>query len=585
MSWYRRKADWILMGALAVCALCGLQPLAAEPPCLIPKTGETAALQASPQVAELPFFTQVEVKETPAELRQALEHGRLKDAKPIPWVEPPRIDAVADRIDTPLVVNYARHTLNGQPVKLRNYYDPKTGDGMLTGPTLRFPASDGARTLRVLLQNKLLCPDGEDCRCNRPGHVHGPDKLVFNITNLHTHGLHVSPQPPQDDVLLNVMPQCESQVDIKIPAGHHPGTYWYHAHRHGSTAIQLSSGMAGALIIEGRLDAELRQRGIDERLFVFQQISHKNGVLESFNDIGKNAVTSINGQINPDILLRSGQVERWRFINGGFEEVLPLALVRECNGEPGCDPSREYPLYLIAVDGITIRSAPQPRNVVQLAAGNRADVLVKLTEPGRYRLVKVPGSRVEGETEPLQYVATVEVAPQGVDMPIPSSLPVEAPADVDASQAIPRPPVVFSVKEGDEEDEFLIDGKKFSMDEPAYTPKLNTVEAWTVYNCSTQMHPFHIHVNPFQVTEIGEPGEPGGPGDKVMRNPPGDRIWHDTLMIPKGVIRKVDGKEVIVPGHIKMLTRYENYTGRFVLHCHILVHEDKGMMALVEIKP
>jgi FtsP/CotA-like multicopper oxidase with cupredoxin domain len=572
------------MGVLAVSALCGLRPLAAQPPCLIPKTEGPAALQALPETtesAELPPFTQVEVKETPAELRQALEHGRLKDAPLIPWVEPPRIDAVEGLIDTPLVVDYAEHELNGQPVKLRNYYDPKTGQGMLTGPTLRFPASERARTLRVLLQNHLPCPPGEDCRCDRPGHVHGPDKLVFNITNLHTHGLHVSPQPPQDDVLLNVMPGCSSQVEVKIPAGHLPGTFWYHAHRHGSTAIQLSSGMAGALIVEGRLDAELRQRGIGERLFVFQQISHKNGALEHFEDIGRNAVTSINGQINPDILLKSGQVERWRFINGGFEEVLPLALVRECRvDEPGCDPAREYPLYLIAVDGITIRSAPQPKTVVQLAAGNRADVLVKLTEPGRYRLVKVPGRRVEGETESLQYVATVEVAPQGTDMPIPQSLPVEAPPDIDASQAIPRPPVVFSVKEGDEEDEFLIDGRKFSMDQPAYTPKLNTVEAWTVYNCSTQMHPFHIHVNPFQVTEIGEPEF-----DEVIPYPPGRRIWHDTLIIPQGVVRKVDGKDVIIPGHIKMLTHYEYYTGRFVLHCHILTHEDKGMMALVEIKP
>lgn len=542
--------------------------------CLIPKQVQ-ASKESLAHGAEKPlYFAHMEVPLTARQRTEQLAHSRLKNARTEDWFEPSEVVSENDKIDTTLKIAYGHNTLGGVPVELRAYVDPKTGKGMLTGPTLRFKASDQARVLRVHLVNALPCLT-EKCSCQPPAKEHAvhamemdPDK-VRNNTNLHTHGLHVSPKPPQDNVFLDLGPGCDEQVEIKIPAGHLPGTFWYHAHRHGSTALQLASGMGGALIIEGKMDAELKQKGIAERLLVFQQISYKKGDdgvgrLETSDDVGLNVNTTINGQLKPKIVLHRGQVERWRMIHAGFNELLPVRLI------PADRPAETVPQYLLAVDGITLHNAPVKMDVVELGAGNRADVLVRVDQPGTYRLVKEEAMRVAGEPEPDQDLAEVVVLPDGNEMPIPTSVIVEAPKDVTGTVAKQRR-AIFSVEKG----AFLINGKSFQDGVVDFDPKLGTVEEWTVYNCSTQDHPYHIHVNPFQITELGVPGKT----PEVF--PPGKRVWRDTLLIPKG---KKDGKNII-PGYFKMLTHYENFDGRFVLHCHILLHEDAGMMSLVEIKP
>lgn len=128
------------------------------------------------------------------------------------------------------------------PVELRSY------GGCPTGPTIEV---DPGTVLRVDLNNKLSTDD-PTCQPNPPAYLHlYPGVGCFNTSNLHTHGLHVSPAGNSDNVLLNIAPQTSFPYEINIPYDHPAGTFWYHAHRHGSTAMQVASGESGVLIVRG----------------------------------------------------------------------------------------------------------------------------------------------------------------------------------------------------------------------------------------------------------------------------------------------------------------------------------------------
>src|SRR5690349_12356967 len=155
-----------------------------------------------------------------------------------PLLQPLAIQSATGRLDATLDVAYATNEVAGCEVKLRSY------NGKLTGPTLRAKPGD---TLYIKMKNSLP-PEP---------HSHAGDHNIphgFNSTNLHTHGLHVSPSDNSDNVFREIGPGQSFDYVIAVPKNHAPGTFWYHAHLHGSTALQVSSGMAGMLIIEGGID-------------------------------------------------------------------------------------------------------------------------------------------------------------------------------------------------------------------------------------------------------------------------------------------------------------------------------------------
>jgi FtsP/CotA-like multicopper oxidase with cupredoxin domain len=586
-------AATLALAALAVIAAgARLSPLAAQTshivqtdagPCDLAPPPRAAAKATGGEQGEL--LPSVEIPES-AEARLAhLKASALFAAPTERWVDPPEIKR--DRIiDTTLRIAYAKNKVNGQDVHLRSYLLPD-GRATIPAPTFRFQGSDVERHLRVLVKNDLPCNGGKPgdptckpTKCTFHGHEHAdpnnPANFRLNDTNLHVHGLHVSPRPPQDDVLLTVEPGCQYQVDVRIPKDHLAGTGWYHPHQHGSTALQLASGMAGALILEGDIDRVPEVQAAKEKVFVFQQLSYDpaTGTSEDFKKLDRNwnakKITLINGQVKPLIVLRRGEVQRWRFINAGFFEVLPIRLAVQGRGAP---------LHVIAVDGITLpRRRPVER--VDLAPGNRADVMVKLDEVGNYYLYKSESMRQNGVLDESQILAQVDVVPETKEMKLPDVLPGDRIQPIDETAAKPRSPLYFSARRDERLNRlrFIVNGRDFDPMRVDQTLKLGATEEWTVFNCTDQDHPFHIHVNPFQVSEYTTPD-----GQTVRISDPKQRPWHDTFLIPKG--RKVtrDGKEVIIPGHFKLLTRYDDFDGRFVLHCHILTHEDQGMMQLIDI--
>lgn len=331
-----------------------------------------------------------------AALQQFINTQGLKDfANPPEPSSPPTSEAA--RLD--LVVDYASITVLGCPARLRTY------NGRIVGPTIRARPGD---TIHLRLINKLPAPAPGELppHPQQPapaGHAGHGLPFSFNVTNLHTHGLHVAPQGPvdpstgktpfeSDNVLLELGPGEQQDYRIHIDDDHPAGTFWYHAHVHGSTAVQLSSGMAGALIIEGGgaengdLDTvpAIGRVKDNQKIFVLQQLAYdETGKVEQFETINRvQRPTLINGQLVPVIRMRPGEVQRWRFIHSGVQENIALAL----DG---------HAIYEVAADGITLgRSVPWAEapvsgalaeNTLFLSPGYRSDVLVKARppEPGR----------------------------------------------------------------------------------------------------------------------------------------------------------------------------------------------------------
>lgn len=471
-------------------------------------------------------------------------------ADPPAFAEPEERRSVDRVLETRLEVGYATNMLDGREVTLRSY------EGGLTGPTLRLRAGD---TLRVRLDNTLPAVASDhahgaaDAASGAHGAAHANLPHGFNNTNLHTHGLHVSPSGNSDNVLLNIGPGESFDYEFRIPEDHPPGTYWYHPHLHGSVALQVASGMAGALIIEGALDAVPEIAAARDRVMVFQTTAvDDTGRLEDFATLfDMQAETDrhfVNGLNRPVIEMRPGEVQRWRLIHAGYEQFMPIAV----DG---------HQLVQIEMDGNAFE-APRTVDGVLLAPGNRTSVMIRAGAPGDY-LVRRSAFQQGSADLPEEDLLILRVRGAPMDMALPSGPLPQSPllAPIADDEITGRRTLTLEVAtvEGQYQDLlFEIDGRGFDHDRIDQRVRLGAVEEWTFVNRTGFPHPMHIHVNPFQVIAVN-----GAPVD--------DRMWLDTAIVPAN-------------GSLTMRTRFQTYTGTFVLHCHILPHEDLGMMQIVSIE-
>jgi suppressor of ftsI len=396
-----------------------------------------------------------------------------------------------------------------------------TYNGQYMPPTLRFRPGD---TVKVAFDNRLDVP-------------------MDMITNLHTHGLHVSPSGHSDNIFLTILPGETFHYTYRVPRDQPSGTYWYHPHFHGLTAPQTAGGMSGVMIVDGLqrfLPPKLRH--ITERVIALKDFQVDGDAIVTLGvTIGAATNRTINGQLNPTIRIRPGEVQLWRLANISANIYYKLHL-------------QGAQFHVIATDGIPVRRVFSASSLI-IAAGNRFDVLVRGGPPGSTQLQTLAYSTgPAGNQFPQTNLATV--ISQGRPRP-PVALPTTfAPTeDLSHVRVAARHTVVFS--ENTAGTEFFINGKQFDENRVDVRSRVNTVEEWTIRNTSDEQHTFHIHVDDFQLMSVnGRPQQTHG--------------LQDTVTMP-------------ALGQIVIRIHFTDFTGKTVFHCHILNHEDAGMMAVVQI--
>ena len=453
-----------------------------------------------------------------------------------PLVEPEVRRSLNGELRTTLQVRYTYKDIGGYRLSLRSY------EGTIPGPTLRVRPGD---VLRIRLVNDLPPnPDPMPADMALPHH--------FNTTNFHFHGSHVSPAGIADNIFRSMEPGQSYEIEIVIPADHPRGTYWYHPHHHGSADVQMTSGMAGALIIEGDFDDIPEIAWATEHVLLLNEVLFDyRGTIETYDTVWPEAAPrflSVNGQRDPIIRMRPGEVQRWRIIHAGHEDNLHVALDK-------------HALHAIAFDGVRKPDIDRAESLL-MAPGQRADVLVQAGAAGSYALRAIENN--QGYASPVGALARLVVEGEPLPMRLPAALggaPFAAIRDVEITN---RRRLTLSVEQPEspasanyQEFTYLICGRRFDPDRVDQRIPLGAIEEWTVVNEHDNDHIFHIHTNPFQMVAVN--------GEKLAR-----QDWRDTVVVPRN-------------GSVTFRSRFLDFTGRFVLHCHMMNHEELGMMQVVEV--
>jgi FtsP/CotA-like multicopper oxidase with cupredoxin domain len=556
-------------------------------------------------------------------------NGPARDETPDPCTRPAAGSTVADPQDLRsrdgiLEVNLAIHNHREADGSIRYCYTldkPGLADGA-QAPTLRLHPGD----LLVLHLSNALTDLGTNVAAGGPfcrapiGANRGPcsgGAMTALSTNLHFHGLTVPPVCHQDDVLKTLIQPGDPPFEyrFRIPDDEPPGLYWYHPHVHGFSSMEVAGGASGALIVEGIERADPQLAGMPERVLVIRDQPPINpGAAPAAGANGAVAPTvlydregdvistgtgsgmpardlSINYVSVPypdypaaSIRMRPGERQLWRVLNASSLTYLDLAV------KFGEVPQA---LGIVAIDGVPINhaggTAPSVAWLthVSLPPGSRAEFIV--TGPP----VGTPATLVThwvdtgpgGENDPERTLASLAAATDAAEPA--STLPA-------AHEPLPPPrfpwvgdarPVrvrklYFSEKLADPNNPasatafFLtVDGQApVAFDPNSNVPDIvvrqGDVEDWIIENRSAEAHAFHIHQLHFQLRDWGS---------KSVNEP----FLRDTINVPYYSPAMPDYPSV----RIRMDFRDPDTVGTFVYHCHVLEHEDGGMMGTVRVEP
>lgn len=470
-----------------------------------------------------------------------------------PFRDPADADSsAAQRITITLDAHRTRFDLSGRRVWGQSY------NGSFVAPTIRVAPGS---TLTVRLVNRLKV-----------------------ATNLHFHGLHVSPTGVSDDPFLCVAPGRSLTYRLAIPRNHPQGTFWYHSHAMGTTCPkpgamvsdgmsdstsgsfmpgdvenQISAGLSGALVVgDDRTLLPLKLRQITAHTLVFKdaQIDAQGSVVQNSGatsiNSGAPTVRLVNGQLRPVLSMRPNETQLWRLANAGADIFYRLQL----------DGSR---FTVIGEDGTPVAEVRSESELL-LPPGKRFDVLVTAgPHPGGTWLRTLAYSNgPQGDSYPDTRLLRLDVhGPRTARLPAVSGrIPTAAP-DLATAKIAERRRLVLS--ESADGNSFYVNGQRFMMDDPsafADPARLGTVEEWTILNTSGEVHPFHLHTSDFQVMSVN-----GVPQPYTNRQ--------DIVPVPY----EQNGK----PGEVVIRIAFDDFTGRYMFHCHIAAHEDNGMMSYLDV--
>ena len=566
---------------------------------------------------------------------------------PEPVVQPEVRQSANGVLSTTLEAALATNSILDVDTGLDKVVETPTYEGRLIGPTLRVKPGD---RLEIDVINSFPS-NPEQSRAG--AFPHEP-----YTTNLHTHGLTVSPQGIGDNPFRQMLPQTSNAFEVEIPEFHRPGTFWYHPHKHGSVAFQFFGGMAGFLIVDGgpgTIDAVPEISAAADILMAFQAIRvdengrvpwldteatqfARNGVYSTY--LGSTVHITTNGTTVPTHKMRPQEVQRWRLLNAASGLTMVITM-----------QGTEF--NIIAHDGLNL---PEMLTLavgspLVLGAGNRADILIKAPAAGTYLLQAVDpreamysvspqgvapgirrvrvGSDFPNPTFPVT-LATIVVEGEPLDMPLPAGPLPQSIAPISTQDLLAATPDVtrrvafencgkqgnqtnpdqrlpsceyyfgrydadfwgglpfnnlLMMRDADDEGDPVDPGNPsgphtnyqkeglFAADQSLFDDmRAGNIEEWTVINRSSSDHPFHIHQNPFLLTHIN--GQP-------LPEPE----WHDTILVP-GATGGGEYINAATYGTVTFRTYlHPDYLGKILTHCHVLTHEDFGMMQMLEIKP
>jgi FtsP/CotA-like multicopper oxidase with cupredoxin domain len=510
-------------------------------------------------------------------------------------------------------------TIGGMRVRLRAF------NGTVPGPLIK---TKPGQLLRVRVKNSLPPYDSKGW----PGNHNVPHAL--DRMNLHLHGLDIAPhlfEPPGTSnptaKMVEIRRGESYEYAFQLPDDHPPGLYWYHSHLHGSTAVQAVSGMAGGLVVVGDIDEVPEIKAARDIPLVIQDLGlfpgptgndpwsyefEQNAIWNSFT--GK--VTKYNPKTNsddptnlksgfttgdyamrffllngepffqeahnpsapqsptgtqltpPQIQMAPGEVVRFRMLNACSDNMMPIVVDR-------------HELYLLALDGVNfpevrvlpVYSSTTGAGQVQLSPANRAEFLIKASStPGTYAIRQL-AQNDQFLTSDAKVIANIVVANPAKPMALPTKLPAPKryfPIDPDPHVHTVRnvlfagtiPPVLNPYVGVD----FTVNNNCYDEAAVPFVVALNSTELWNVeqfgqHHGGTEGHPFHIHVNHFEPIKLVDKTDPNNP--KTTLYPPGTFL--DTVWVPAKCV-------------VTIRMRFKQWTGKTVFHCHILPHEDTGMM-------
>jgi suppressor of ftsI len=406
---------------------------------------------------------------------------------------------------------------------------------------------------------------------------------LISDSNLHFHGLTASPAVHSDDVIATKVEPGQS-FDYVIAIGHDqpPGLYWYHPHPHGLANWEIRNGMAGAIVVEGIADAVPEIAGLREQVIILRDIPLDHSVAAAERlatmrtrprapppadpdeagpacGVETTAQPTINGQLTATIGIKPGERQLWRILNASAQRHFVVGLTK---GR----------LELVAQDGVPLAYSPrglrsQTVSHVVIPPAGRAELVVTGIAAHEYLFSDCYDAGPGGDINPQAILAeTIDDGGRTPLVKVAPPLGLRRPA---AYASVPPPAAHRTI--GFEEDAkgFYIDNRAY---DPAAPPLLvarsGTTEEWTLVNATDEVHSFHIHQVHFMVEEIdGKPNR--------------DPRWLDVVDLPP---KHGTGKRA-QPSKVKVMLDFRDpvVRGTFLFHCHIVDHEDGGMMAKIRV--
>jgi FtsP/CotA-like multicopper oxidase with cupredoxin domain len=411
--------------------------------------------------------------------------------------------------------------------------------------------------------------------------------MSASVSNMHFHGLNVSPACGSDEVVNTLIePGQEFDYTIQIPSNEPAGLYWYHPHPHGFSEGQVQGGASGAIIVEGLQAANPSLVGLPEQTLILRDqltpLSQQSNAAVPAWDISLDFVPILFPAYTPaQLTVTPSQQQVWRVVNAAADTIFNLQYVVAGTAQS---------VSVVAIDGVSVTGGAIQESSILLGPGSRAEFVVTTPAVGEDAQLVTQNidTGPDGDYDPDRPIANIVASTTAPALPIlnaiqPPTTSIGIPvarrfaalpqatsvaqrtlyfSEVLTDPTNPNSPTNFYITQDGETPELFTMGQA-----PNIVVHSGTVETWVIQNRAMEDHVFHIHQIHFQVMAI----------NGVAVNDPAIR---DTYVVPYWT-----GVGPYPSVTVAMDFRDPNIIGTFVYHCHILGHEDGGMMGVIQVLP